>query len=303
MEGSGQEKTKHIPVLLNETVGALNLKPGDDAVDCTVGAGGHAAAILERTGPQGRIVGLDLDEAALESARRNLSRYGSRVMLVHANYRDIGRVLLTHAFGPVQAALLDLGFSSMEIEDPGRGFSFRLDGPLDMRYDASQDLTAAAIVNSWNQDDLAGILKEYGEERFAGRIAAAIAAARRKKRVVGTLELVDIIASAVPAGYRHGKPHFATRTFQALRIAVNDEIENLKASLPEAWKQLKPGGRLAVISFHSLEDREVKRFMANLARQGDAKLISKKPTTPTEEEIESNPRSRSAKLRVAEKIS
>ncbi len=296
---NGQEKQLHVPVLLTETIGGLALKPGDNVIDGTVGAGGHAAAALERTSPNGLLLGIDLDEAALEAARRKLARYGSRVMLVRENYRNVERVLLSHSFGPVQAALLDLGFSSLAVDDPGRGFSFRYDGPLDMRFDPSQELTAAAVVNGWTADELTDIFVRYGEERFARRIAGAIVAARRQERIIGTLRLVDVIASAVPAAYRRGPIHFATRTFQALRIAVNDELGNLTAALPALVRALDAGGRLAVISFHSLEDRIVKRFFRDQEKNGALRILTKRPLTAGPEEIAANPRSRSAKLRLA----
>ncbi len=289
----------HIPVLLSETIEGLSLVPGDNAVDCTVGAGGHAAAILERTSPNGRLCGFDLDDAALDAARRNLSRFGSRAMLVRENYKDAGRVLQTSTFGPVQAALLDLGFSSIEIDDPARGFSFRADGPLDMRYDRSQERSATEIVNGWSLDDLAKIFWDYGEERLARKIAAGIVEARREARIVGTLQLVDVIAHSVPAYYRRGKIHFATRTFQALRIATNDELGNLRAALPTLLDVLAPGGRLAVISFHSLEDRIVKRFFQEEAKKGTLEIRTKRPIVASHEETTKNPRARSAKLRVA----
>ncbi|MBI4458210.1 16S rRNA (cytosine(1402)-N(4))-methyltransferase RsmH [Candidatus Uhrbacteria bacterium] len=291
----------HIPVLLKETIERLSLKPGSNAVDGTVGAGGHSAAILDRTAPDGRLLGLDLDEAALDSARSALRRHVSRVMLVRENYKNVRRVLPPD-FGPVQAALLDLGFSSIEIDDPRRGFSFRFDGPLDMRYDGSQELDAAAVVNTWSVDELSRILWEYGEERLARRIAAAIVKARRERRITGTLHLVDVIAGAVPAAYRRGKIHFATRSFQALRIAVNDELGNLKEALPEYLDILAPGGRLAIISFHSLEDRIVKRFFKDAADKNIAAAVTKKPLIASDEENAANPRARSAKLRVIEKL-
>ncbi len=291
----------HIPVLLTETIAGLDLKPNDNAVDGTVGAGGHAAAILERTSPGGRLVGLDLDEAALDAARKNLERFGSRAMLVRANYRDVERVLLSLSFGPVQAALLDLGYSSMEIDDPRRGFSFRADGPLDMRFDASQQLTAADIVNNDSLDSLAEIIWQYGEERFSRHIASAIIQARRERPIVGTLQLAEIVSGAVPGWYRRGRIHPATRTFQALRIAVNDELGNLKSALPALIKSLAPGGRLAVISFHSLEDRIVKKFFAEQESVGNIEQISKKPIVAGAAEEAANPRARSAKLRFAKK--
>ncbi|HTK04498.1 MAG TPA: 16S rRNA (cytosine(1402)-N(4))-methyltransferase RsmH [Candidatus Eisenbacteria bacterium] len=292
---------EHVPVLLKETIEGLRLRPNGNTVDCTVGAGGHAEAVLEATSPSGRLLGLDLDEAALDAARRNLERFGSRAMLVHESYRNIGRVLPDTSFGPVQAALLDLGFSSIEIDDPSRGFSFRFDAPLDMRFDRSQETTAAEIVNGWSLDDLARILWEYGEERFARKIADAIVRARRRERILTTFTLVDLIAHSVPAWYRRGKIHFATRTFQALRIAVNDELGNLRAALPDLLAALEPGGRLAVIAFHSLEDRIVKEFFKAKAAEGALTIITKRPIVASEGEIGENPRSRSAKLRVAEK--
>ena len=293
----------HVPVLLKETIEGLDLHPGDNVIDGTVGAGGHAAAILERTAPDGRLLGLDVDEAALDAARRNLGAFGSRAMLVRESYRNVGRVLPGQAFGPAQAALLDLGFSSMEIDDPSRGFSFRFDGPLDMRFDRRQDETAASIVNGWELDDLARIFWEYGEERLARKIADGIVKARRKERILTTTALVDVIARSVPAWYRRSKLHFATRTFQALRIATNDELGNVRAALPDLLDALAPGGRLAVISFHSLEDRIVKRFFQDMAAEGRLTIKTKRPLVAADDEVEANPRSRSAKLRVAVKIS
>lgn len=291
----------HVPVLLKETIEGLDLHPGDNVIDGTVGAGGHAAAILERTAPDGRLLGLDVDEAALDAARRNLGAFGSRAMLVRESYRNVGRVLPGQAFGPVHAALLDLGFSSIEIDDPSRGFSFRFDGPLDMRFDRRQEETAASIVNGWDLDDLARIFWEYGEERLARKIADGIVKARRKERILTTTALVDVIARSVPAWYRRSKLHFATRTFQALRIATNDELGNVRAALPDLLDALAPGGRLAVISFHSLEDRIVKRFFQDMAAEGRLSIKTKRPLIAADDEVEANPRSRSAKLRVAVK--
>lgn len=295
------DKEVHVPVLLNEVISSLDLQPGENVLDCTVGAGGHSAAMLDKTAPGGKLLGLDLDEAALEAARRKLGRHGSRVMLVRENYKNAERVLLSLSFGPIQAALLDLGFSSIEIDDPARGFSFRFDGPLDMRYDASQEESAADIVNGWSEDDLARIFWEYGEERFARRIAEAIVRNRRQTRIVGTIQLVDVIAGAVPTAYRRGKLHFATRSFQALRIAVNDELGNLTQALPALLRSLAPGGRLAVISFHSLEDRIVKKFFVEQAKAGVGVPLTKRPMEASDEEARVNSRSRSAKLRVFKK--
>jgi 16S rRNA (cytosine1402-N4)-methyltransferase len=292
----------HLPVLLTETIEALALQPGDNVLDGTVGAGGHAAAALERTAPGGRLLGLDLDEVALETASKNLHRFGSRVMLVRGSYRDAASIAAAGEFEPVQAALLDLGFSSMELDDPARGFSLRQDGPLDMRFDRRQELTAATVVNGWGKDDLERVIRVYGEERYSRRIAEAIVRARREAKLVGTRQLVDAIAGAVPAVYRHGRLHFATRTFQALRIATNDELETVKAALPALLGMLAPGGRLAVISFHSLEDRVVKQTFQQMVRAGEAELPFKKPIVATEAETAVNQRARSAKLRVAIKL-
>lgn len=296
------EARPHVPVLENEVIELLGLKPGDDVVDCTVGAGGHASAMLERTSPSGRLLGLDVDETALDAAQRSLARFGSRAVLVRENYRNVERVLPTFSSGPIQAALLDLGYSSMEIDDPTRGFSFRADGPLDMRFDGTQELTAAEIVNGWSLDELAKLIWEYGEERLARRIAKGIVDERRRRPIVGTTHLVDVIARSVPSAYRRGRIHFATRTFQALRIAVNDELGNLREALPKLMAALASGGRIAVIAFHSLEDRIVKEFFREEEREGHMRIITKKPVIAGDQETRRNPRSRSAKLRVAERV-
>lgn len=289
----------HVPVLLNETIDGLKLQPGENVVDCTLGAGGHATAVLAKTAPDGKLLGFDVDEAALEAARKSLGAYGSRAMLVRENYRNVERVLHTQPFGPIHAALLDLGFSSLEIDDPTRGFSFRFDGPLDMRFDQTQEETAASIVNSWSADDLSRILWEYGEEKWARKIADGIVKARREEKIVTTTQLVDVIAHSVPGFYRRSKLPFPTRTFQALRIATNDELGNVRTALPVLWDALVPGGRLAVISFHSLEDRIIKRFFLEKAQKGEGTVVTKRPITASEEEIKRNSRSRSAKLRIA----
>ncbi|OIO52665.1 16S rRNA (cytosine(1402)-N(4))-methyltransferase [Candidatus Uhrbacteria bacterium CG_4_10_14_0_8_um_filter_58_22] len=299
MADTGGETKRHQPVLLNETVEALQLQSGTNVVDCTVGAGGHAMAVLSRTVPDGRLLGLDLDETALETARRNLDVFGSRAMLVRANYRDVEKILLSTSFGSFQAAVLDLGFSSLEIDDPTRGFSFRFDGPLDMRYDRMQELTAAEIVNSWPEGDLLRILVEYGEERYASRIVRAIRTANRGRHIVSASELAEVVRGAVPGGRSGRGIHPATKTFQALRIAVNDELGNLRAGLEAIFRMIDPGGRVAVISFHSLEDRIVKRFFLEKGRRKELTVVTRRPLVPTEDEVGTNSRSRSAKLRVA----
>ena len=292
---------RHIPVLLNEVLELLSLQPNENVVDCTVGLGGHAAAMLEKTSPNGKLLGFDLDEAALDSARSTLNAFNSRAMLVHESYKNVERVLLSNAFGPVHAALLDAGFSSLIIDDATRGFSFRADGPLDMRYDLSAELTAADIVNHWDVDNLARILWEYGEERHARRIAEAIIESRKQKMIVGTVQLAKIVSGALPGWRKRKKTHPATQTFQALRIAVNDEFGNLHSVLPQLLAALEPGGRLAVISFHSLEDRIIKKFFKEAEAQGTVEILTKKPIGPSADEIKANPRSRSAKVRAIRK--
>jgi 16S rRNA (cytosine1402-N4)-methyltransferase len=285
----------HVPVLLKETLSALALHSGDDVIDGTLGGGGHASAILEAIGPAGRLLGIEWDSRTLEETRKSLERFGSRAVLVHANYRDMGRLARTYDFPSVSAILLDLGYSSLQIDDPERGFSFRFAGPLDMRYDEESDRpTAADILNSWPQADLAHILREYGEEGAAGRISAAIVEARRHRPIETADALVKLVTQVVGRG--KGKINPATQTFQALRIAVNGEFDNLRAALPEAVKLLNPGGRLAVIAFHSIEDRIVKEFFRDCP---DLEVITKRPLVAAEEEVDDNRRSRSAKLRVA----
>ena len=291
---------RHIPVLLDEVLSYLAPKPGDDVVDATLGGGGHASAFLEAIAPNGRLLGIEWDARTLEETRKKLDRYGSRAMLVHGSYRDLERFARACAVPVASAVLFDLGYSSFQIDDPSYGFSFRFEGPLDMRYDASGDVTASDVVNGWSQEDLARVLREYGEERAAGRIAAAIVRARAKAPIVSTGQLAAVVASAVPERTRRGKPkiHPATQAFQAFRIAVNDELGNVREALPQAVRLLRPGGTLAVISFHSLEDRIVKRFFEE---SSDLEILTSKPVMAGETELEANPRARSAKLRVARK--
>lgn len=285
----------HIPVLLEEVIQGLSPQSGEWAIDGTLGGGGHASAILEATGPDGRLLGIEWDARTLEETRKRLESFGSRAMLVHGNYRDLGKLARTYAFPAVSMILFDLGYSSFQIDDAERGFSFRKEGPLDMRYDVSHETTAADIVNAWPKEEIIRILREYGEERSAGRIATAIVEARASAPIETTGALARIVAATVR---RTGKTHPATQTFQALRIAVNDEFGNLKEALPIAASLLKEGGRLGVISFHSLEDRIVKNFFKETE---DLEPLTKRPIVPSRKEIESNPRSRSAKLRVAKR--
>lgn len=289
------KETAHIPVLLDEVLTYLAPKPKEHFIDGTVGLGGHAREILKRTLPDGRLLGIDRDASNLAVARGRLKEFGKRVILVNDSYANVTAHAYDHGFDSVDGILLDLGFSSVHIEDPARGFSFQLEGPLDMRYDTRQECTAQQVVNEWSEEDLAKIFRKFGEERHARQIARAIIAARKDEEIRTTAALAELVASVVP---RSGKVHPATRVFQSLRIAVNDELGELERALPEAVRLLKPGGRLAVISFHSLEDRIVKQFMNS---QRELQVVTKRVITPTIEEIKQNPRSRSAKLRVAVK--
>ncbi|MFA6131681.1 MAG: 16S rRNA (cytosine(1402)-N(4))-methyltransferase RsmH [Patescibacteria group bacterium] len=290
--------TQHIPVLLKETIELLNLRPGDQAIDGTVGLGGHAKAILEKISPSGLLLALDRDPRQIEASRANLAKDVAHITFINDSYANLAQHAYAQGFVSPAAVLLDLGYSSVHVDNPERGFSFQTEGPLDMRYDPAGELTADTIVNTWSEEELARIFLVYGEDRNAKKIARAIREARREKKFTTTTELAELIATVVP---RHGKVHPATKVFQALRITVNDELGELERALPKIIEIMKPGGRLAIISFHSLEDRIVKTFF----KRNDKKtlnIINKHVIVPSEEEMESNPRSRSAKLRVAEKI-
>jgi 16S rRNA (cytosine1402-N4)-methyltransferase len=294
---------RHVPVLLDEVLSRLSPKPGDNVIDCTLGGGGHASALLEAIAPGGRLLGIEWDGRTLEETRKTLAKHGSRAVLVHGSYRDVERLARAHAFPEISAILFDLGYSSFQIDDPTRGFSFRHDGPLDMRFDERAEMTAADAVNGWSKGDLVRILRDYGEERAAGRIAEAIVRERKRKLIVTTAQLAEVVSRACPErsreiGGRRSRIHPATQTFQALRIAVNDELGNLEAALPQAVRLLRPGGRVAVICFHSLEDRIVKRFFKS---SPELRVLTDRPIVPSEAETERNPRARSAKLRVAER--
>nr|WP_242822457.1 16S rRNA (cytosine(1402)-N(4))-methyltransferase RsmH [Thermaerobacter marianensis] len=294
-----------MPVLLREVVAYLAPRPGGRYVDGTVGAGGHAAAVLAAAGGEAELLGIDRDPAALALAARRLAPFGARVRLVHGNFRGLEQHLEDAGWDAVDGILLDLGVSSMQLDDPSRGFSYQEEGPLDMRMDPSQPVTAADLVNTAGRDQLARWIAEYGEERWAGRIADFIVAARRRRPITTTTQLVEIIKAAIPARARRRGGHPARRTFQALRIAVNGELDGLEEFLQQAARRLRPGGRMVVIAFHSLEDRAVKRaFRALAAPDGGAapfRLLTRRPVTPGEEEAQANPRSRSAKLRAIER--
>lgn len=293
---------RHISVMSAEVEGALDLKAGAVVVDGTLGLGGHAAMMAAKIGAQGHLIGIDQDSRAIGLARERLANFKGRLDIVKSNFSRLDEVLKGLGIEAVDAVLLDLGVSSLQLDDPARGFSFRADGPLDMRMDEQAQQTAEALVNELPEEELADLIFHYGEERFSRRIARNIAAARAGQRIRTTGELADIVLRSLPRGYQRDKLHPATRTFQALRIAVNQELEVLTGTLDQAFKHLKTGGRMAVIAFHSLEDRIVKEKFRALARAGETRLLTKKPLRPTEAEAADNPRSRSAKLRALERI-
>lgn len=286
----------HIPVMLQETMKLLGPEPGGIYVDGNLGLGGHSGEILRLSDPDGRVVGFDCDEEALALARQRLAPYGERFIGCHSNFTTMAETLDEMGVKEVDGILLDLGVSSLQLDSPDRGFSFRQKGPLDMRMDPSQGETAADLLNRLPEEDLADIFYHFGEERQARRIAAAVVDFRRREALVSTDQLAKLIEQAVPRKFHPRDIHMATRTFQALRIAVNRELDNLVLGLAVGSRLLKEGGRFCVISFHSLEDRLVKR-----AFQADQRLrvLTRKPVRPTEQECQENPRSRSARLRVA----
>ena len=306
----------HVPVLAGELIEALDPQPGQVAVDCTLGAAGHARLVAGRLGPAGLLIGIDRDPLAEETFAELAAESPCRTRLLRADFAGGLRTL--HAEG-VRADMvyLDLGMSSMQVDTRERGFSYAYDAPLDMRMDPAQELTAAEIVNTWEPRRLARVLRDYGEERYADRIAREIARRRSGSELGTTFELVDAITAAIPAPARFAGGHPAKRTFQGLRIAVNDELSQLDAALPLAWDLLRVGGRLAAISFHSLEDRRVKRFLAErtrgcicppdlpvcgCGRTPQAELVFRRAAAPTPGEVADNPRSRSARLRAARKL-
>ena len=300
-----QLESRHVPVFPQEIAYWLLRQRPMVIVDCTVGYGGHAEMLLNHSDSATRIIGLDQDPEAIAFSQQRLMGFGERVILKQGNYRDVKSHLAELGVSTVGGVVFDLGVSSPQLDDPGRGFSFRQDGPLDMRMDQTTGTTAAALVNSCQEHELADMIFQFGEERYSRRIARAIVRAREHASIETTGELASVIAGAVPAAYRHGRIHCATRTFQALRIAVNDELGGLAPSLRDAAGLLEPGGRMCVISFHSLEDRIVKHTFRSLAQGSGARfsLPVKKPILPTEQECLANPRARSAKLRVAERVS
>ena len=315
-KGGESGELAHLPVLAEEAVDLLACSPGKIVVDATVGGGGHAELILRRIGPAGRLIGMDCDEYAIDRARRRL---GSRLdlTLVRENFRNLRETLERLELVEIDALLLDLGLSSFHLRQPARGFSFAVEAPLDMRMDRRLDVTAADIVNDYSESELANVLRKFGEEANARRIARAMVRERSKKRIRTTVELADLVRRAKPRPSRRTRIDPSTKTFQALRIEVNSELDNLEKALDDGISALAPGGRICVISFHSLEDRIVKRTFARLSRgcvcppefpmctygkSPTLKILTSKPIRPSDEEISQNPRSRSAKLRAAEKV-
>ncbi len=307
----------HMPVLLEECIAALDIVPDGVYVDGTLGRAGHSLEIAKRLGPNGRLVGIDRDETAIKESGECLKEFGEKITLCHGNFRDMPSILESIGVTGVDGILLDLGVSSPQLDCAERGFSYMEDAPLDMRMDRSHGMTAADLVNAAAEDELSRILFEYGEERYSRRIASAIVRRREVKRIDTTLELVDIIKGAMPAAALREKQHPAKRSFQALRIAVNDELGALTQVLENVAECLNPSGRLAIITFHSLEDRLVKQSFNKLAnpctcppeipmcvcgKKPLVKIAHKKPVVPSDVEVERNPRARSAKLRTAVKI-
>ncbi len=305
----------HVPVLLRECMEGLQIRPDGVYLDGTLGRAGHSLEIVRRLST-GRLIAIDRDGAAIEAAQVRLAEYRDKVLLVRSNFSDLAQVLDEHHIEGVDGMLFDLGVSSPQLDDAARGFSYMHDAPLDMRMDRDAALTAYTVVNTWPMEELRRILFDYGEERYAPAIARAIVRARQEKPVETTFELAELIRGALPAAAKREKQHPAKRSFQAIRIAVNDELGALPPMLHAAGKALRPGGRLCVISFHSLEDRIVKKTVQELAKgctcppdfpvcvcgnKPKVRIITKKPILPSEEEVTQNPRARSAKLRIAER--
>jgi 16S rRNA (cytosine1402-N4)-methyltransferase len=306
----------HIPVLAGELIDLIEPRPGEVAVDCTFGGGGHARLIADQLGPSGVLIGIDRDPVAEERFAELSAEVACDTRFIRADFVT-GLEQLQEEGVKVDITYLDLGMSSMQVDTWTRGFSYAYDAPLDMRMDPGQDLTAAEIVNTWDERRLARLLREYGEERYASQIARAVGRARRREQLTSTQQLVDAIKAAIPVPAQFAGGHPARRTFQALRIAVNDELTQLDEALPVAWELLRPGGRLAAISFHSLEDRRVKRFLAARARgcicppelpicvcghEPEAELLTRRAVAPTPGEVAANPRSKAAHLRAARKL-
>lgn len=305
----------HVPVLLHEVIESLNPNPNQNYIDATLGFGGHSEEILRKISPNGCLLGIDKDQDAIDSAKERLKEYGKRFLTRKGNFDQL--ISLADGFVVSGGILADIGVSSVQLDNPSRGFSFNKTGPLDMRMDRSQELTAKKLVNEWGESEIGRLLRDFGEEKFAKKIAKSIVRARAIKHIETTVELAEIISTSIPRRFWPKGIHPATRSFQGIRIAVNDELGNLERFLSDACEILGPGARLAVITFHSLEDRIVKDYFNKRAnpctcppefpkcvcgKVGDVRILTKKPITASKEEVALNPRSRSAKLRVVEKI-
>lgn len=308
---------EHRTVLLDRTIEYLKVVPGGVYVDCTLGGGGHSLEILKRLGERGRLIGIDRDQNAIKAAGERLASFSDKAVLVHGNFKDIRRIVHGIGITAVDGVVMDLGVSSHQLDQRERGFSYMQDAPLDMRMDRQQSLTAMEVVNTYSEADIARVISGYGEERWARRIAAFIVREREKAPIKTTGQLVDIIKAAIPASARRKGPHPAKRTFQALRIEVNDELGILERAVKDGVDLLKRGGRICVITFHSLEDRKIKNIFRELenpctcppkapacvcGKKPVIRAVTRKPVVPDKEEIQQNPRARSAGLRVAEKL-
>ncbi len=292
----------HIPVMGKEAILFLDPPSGGTVVDFTTGLGGHASAIVKAIGPEGRLFAVDRDKESLQLAREHLKDFEGQIEFIHNDYRNIEKIFERLPVQEVDGMLFDLGISSYQLEKPERGFSFNVEGPLDMRMDQDSFISAFDLVNTLSEREIATILKNFGEERWSNRIAHFLVEERARKPIASTKDLRDAILRAIPARFRHQRIHPATRSFQALRIAVNRELEALDIVLEQCLAHLKIGGRICVISFHSLEDRIIKHKFRAWAQEGRVRLLTKKPVEPSEEEVQANPRSRSAKLRAAERL-
>jgi len=308
---------EHVPVLLDEIIEILNPQPGEVFVDCTLGGGGHSRAIVGRIIPGGRLIGIDQDTNALKAAQENLREFADNIDFVHSNYEKLNDIISNYSPEGIDGILFDIGVSSHQLDEKDRGFSYMQDAPLDMRMDRASEFSAWELINHYSEEELTRIIKDYGEENWAKRIAQFIVETRKNKSIDTTGELVDIIKRAIPAGARRDGPHPAKRTFQAIRIVVNRELDVLENTLDTALKWLKKGGRIGVISFHSLEDRIVKEKFKYWAqdcicpqelpicqcdKKSLVKIVTRKPVIAGKEELEKNPRARSAKFRAAEKL-
>jgi 16S rRNA (cytosine1402-N4)-methyltransferase len=291
----------HRPVMGSEVLRALDPRPGATIVDATVGTGGHSLMIVPHLLPTGRLVAIDRDREALQLARKRLAEFDPQVTFVRGDFRNLAAILQDLGLPHIHGILLDLGMSSLQVDSAERGFGFSQEGPLDMRMDAEQDATAEALVNELSADELGMIFETFGEERFARRIAAHLVRARRRQRIATTTQLARLVVEAVPPAARHGRRHAATRVFQALRMVVNDELGALQAVLGGLRTLLAPGGRAAILTFHSLEDRLVKHAFAQGMQEGAWTVRTRKPLRPSPEEVAANPRARSAKLRAIQR--